>query len=57
VKPGSASELRRAINKLSQNEKIRRKMGKNARKEIEKYYWNNVIKQLEKVLRKHVRGK
>jgi glycosyltransferase involved in cell wall biosynthesis len=55
VEPRDADGLRKAIVKLSGNRKLRKEMGKNALKEIEKYYWKNVISQLEEVLAQHSR--
>jgi glycosyltransferase involved in cell wall biosynthesis len=50
VKPGNSEELRKAIQKLSRDEKLRRIMGSNCLREIKKYYWDNVIRQLEKII-------
>ena len=47
VEPKDIEGLRNAILKLSKDEKLRKKMGNNCLKEIKKYYWDDVIKQLE----------
>ena len=50
VKPRDVEGLRKAIEKLTKDKKLWERMSKNAKKEVKKYYWENVITQLEDVL-------
>jgi glycosyltransferase involved in cell wall biosynthesis len=50
VEPRDSEALREAILKLSRDERLRKKMSANCLREIRKYYWDNIIKQLEDVM-------
>ena len=50
VEPKNIEELSRRVSYLLENEKIRKKFGKNGRKKIEKMYsWGKIAKKLEEV--------
>ena len=55
VEPGRVDELAISINRLIEDDDLRRKMSKNCLEEAKKYSWENVVERFEDVMRKIVR--
>ena len=51
VEPENPKQLREAILKLMTNEKLRKQISKNCKKEIRKYSWEKVIPKIEKSIK------
>jgi len=55
VEPGRVDELAISINRLIEDDDLRRKMSKNCLEEAKKYSWENVVERFEDLMRKIVR--
>jgi len=53
VRPRNSAQIARAVNKLLENDELRKKMGENARKTIEeKFTWKKIVLKFHRLYKK-----